>query len=94
MADSFSNFKNGIMLEPLSADPSNAKEGDIQFADGTARAKGLWIFQDGAWSQAGGGGGGGLDVFYSEDFETSVSASDFTTGNNATFDKQVTGNSA
>lgn len=86
MADNFKNILNGINLEPLSADPSNPKEGDFQFADGTARAKGLWVYQDGAWSQAGGSGGGGLDVFYSEDFETSVSSSDFTTGNNATFD--------
>ena len=42
------NFFN---LTPLSADPSNPEEGDIQFSDGTARAKGPWVYQDAAWQQ-------------------------------------------
>lgn len=91
MSDNFKNIKNGINLEPLSADPSNAKAGDIQFSDGTARAKGLHVFKDSAWSEAGGGGGGGLDVFHTEDFETATSSSNFTTGNDAAPDAAGTG---
>lgn len=38
-------------LTPLSADPPNPVEGDLQFSDGTARTKGLWQYKDGAWAQ-------------------------------------------
>lgn len=51
----------------------------------------LFICEDNTASAAvwkgvsGGAGGGGLDVYLAEDFETTV-ATDFTSGNNATFD--------
>lgn len=67
-------FYNGIAFEPLSADPSSPVQGQIQFADGTARAEGLWQYKGGAWTSIG-GGGGSLDFFYAEDFEN-TSASD------------------
>ena len=38
------------------------------------------------WEEAGGAGGGGLDVFYTDDMEGQTLTSQFTTGNNATFD--------
>lgn len=41
-------------------------------------------YSNGAWGSLG-GSGGGLDSFYSEDF-VGTSASDFTSGNNATYD--------
>lgn len=40
-----------LNLTPLSADPTNPEEGDMQYADGTARAEGPWIYQNGAWQQ-------------------------------------------
>lgn len=84
MADNFLKVSNGITYEPQSSDPSNPVEGDIQFADGTARPKGLWEYKDGAWSQVG-TSGGSLDIFKQENFET-TNAADLTSGQNATFD--------
>jgi hypothetical protein len=77
-------FRQGINLQPLSADPSSPIEGDVFMSDGTSRGKGLWIYKDAAWAKAG-GGSGGLDTFLAEDF-ASNKASSFTTGQNATFD--------
>lgn len=77
-------LRTGLGLDPQSADPSNPAQGQIQYADGTSRPEGLWIYDGSAWVQAG-GGGGGLDVFYTNDYETTAS-SGFTTGLNATFD--------
>jgi hypothetical protein len=53
---SVKTFKEGIKLEPQSADPT-ATEGQVQFSDGTARPKGLFQYKDGAWSSIGGGAG-------------------------------------
>jgi len=76
-------IKTGLIFEPLSADPASPQEGMVQFSDGTAQAKGLLQYKDGAWTSIG-GGSGGLDIFLAEDFE-STKATDFTTGLNATF---------
>jgi hypothetical protein len=78
-------LRTGLGLDPQSADPSNPVQGQIQYADGTVRPEGLWIYDGSAWTQAGGGAGGGLDVFYTNDYETTAS-SGFTTGKDATFD--------
>lgn len=51
---SVKTFVQGLKLEPQSADPSGPAEGQLQFADGTARAVGLWQYKSGAWSQVGG----------------------------------------
>ena len=75
---------NGITLKPVSVDPSAPVEGQLQVSDGTHRPKGLWIYKDAAWSEAGGSGGGGLDVFAIEDFET-TSATSLTSGNDADY---------
>ena len=53
---SVKTFKEGIKFELQSADPS-ATEGQVQFADGSVRNKGLWQYKDGAWSAIGGGAG-------------------------------------
>jgi hypothetical protein len=34
---------------PQSADPVNPQEGDVFYSDGTPRAEGLWLYQDGSW---------------------------------------------
>lgn len=62
----------------------SATDGQLVFATDTGEV--FKIFNNGLELLGGGGGGGGLDSFYTEDFETSVSASDFTQGNDATFD--------
>lgn len=41
---------NRLRLQPRSADPDLPTEGDLQYADGTARAKGVWIYKNGAWT--------------------------------------------
>ena len=61
MSDGFTKFKKGIQLDPQSADPSSPAEGDLHYADGTARAKGLWQYKDGAWAEFGSGGSGGIN---------------------------------
>ena len=49
MATDFLKIYKGLSLSPRSADPTSPLDGDVQFADGTARAKGLWQYKDGAW---------------------------------------------
>lgn len=49
MSDNFKNFYNGINLQPISSDPSNPKEGDLQMSDGTHRTKGMWRYDGAAW---------------------------------------------
>ena len=46
---------NGVIYTPQSTDPSNPKEGQQFFSDGTIRAKGLWVYKDSNWSQVGSG---------------------------------------
>jgi len=41
----------GIGLEPVSADPSNPVQGQIQYSDGSARAEGLWVYDGSSWNQ-------------------------------------------
>lgn len=72
------------VYEALSADPSNPEQGEIYFSDGTARPEGFWQYKGGAWAEFG-GGTGGLDSIFTEDHETN-GISNYTTGNNATFD--------
>lgn len=40
---------NAFNLTPVSADPSSPAEGDLQYADGTARAAGPYVYTSGAW---------------------------------------------
>lgn len=42
-----------VRFTPLSADPVNPAEGDLQYSDGTARPEGFWVYKNGAWSQVG-----------------------------------------
>jgi hypothetical protein len=42
---------NTIKYTPRVADPVNPVEGELQYADGTARNEGLWVYTDGAWTQ-------------------------------------------
>ena len=46
---------NGVIYTPLAADPSNPKEGQLFYSDGTARAEGLWVYKDTNWTQVGAG---------------------------------------
>lgn len=41
---------NRLRLQPRSSDPGNAAEGDLQYADGTVRDEGLWVYKNGAWT--------------------------------------------
>ncbi len=51
MSNGFTNFKNGINIQPKSADPSSPVEGDIYYSDGTPRDEGLWLYKDAAWTK-------------------------------------------
>lgn len=41
MANNFENIHSGLNFKPLSADPTNPKEGDVFRSDGTSRAIGF-----------------------------------------------------
>lgn len=45
------NFREGIRLVPVSADPTGPIEGQVQYSDGTHRDPGLWQYKAGAWEQ-------------------------------------------
>lgn len=72
MADSFRNFVDGINLKPLSADPTNLKNGDIFVSDGTVRAKGMWQYKDGVITQIGSGSASGINYIVNGDAESST----------------------
>lgn len=41
---------SSLNLQPLSADPTSPREGDMYWSDGTARNEGPWIYQNAAWA--------------------------------------------
>lgn len=45
------SFRSGIVLDPVSADPSGPSEGQLQVSDGTHRTAGLWQYLGAAWVQ-------------------------------------------
>lgn len=58
MGDNAFKIKNLMNLKPISADPSNPVEGDIQYSDGTHRAPGLWQYKaTNGWVFVGASGG-------------------------------------
>lgn len=83
MSSNIKQFLTGIALEPLSADPSNPVEGQLQRSDGTVRSKGVWEYKDGSWQELG-SGAGSLDIVGQETFKNTVVA-DFEDGNSSTF---------
>lgn len=89
MSQNIKQFISGIGLEPVSADPASPVQGQLQYADGTVRAEGLWRYDGTAWQQVG-SGAGSYDIFYQENLETNTSST-FTTGLNATPDAAGTG---
>jgi len=89
MSFSIKQFITGIGLKPVSADPSNPTQGQLQYADGTVRAEGLWRYDGTAWQQVG-SGAGSYDIFFQENLETNTS-SNFTSGQNASPDAAGTG---
>lgn len=89
MSFSIKQFATGIGLKPVSADPSNPTQGQLQYADGTVRAEGLWRYDGSAWQQVG-SGAGSYDIFFQENLETNT-ASNFTTGQAASPDAVGTG---
>lgn len=50
---SVKNIKNFLRLLGVSNDPIGAKDGTIQYSDGTHRAKGYWEKTDGVWRPMG-----------------------------------------
>jgi hypothetical protein len=78
-------FNTGT-FRPQSADPSNPTEGMVFYADGTSRPEGLYQYKNNNWVLVGSGGAGVSLNFYENGDADSAQASDFSTGNNATFD--------
>lgn len=48
------NFREGLRLVPVSADPTSPEEGQLQYADGTVRPEGVYVFSNGSWEPVGG----------------------------------------
>lgn len=83
MAKNFFKIYEGASLAPRSTDPTSPAEGDLQFADGTARSAGLWQYTGGAWEElaAGGGGGSATEIAFVKDEKASgTNGGTFTSG--------------
>lgn len=52
---------NRLRLNPRSADPTNPTEGDLQYADGSAREEGVWVYKNGAWTQVASASSSGIN---------------------------------
>jgi len=52
---------NRLRLNPRSADPANPTEGDLQYADGSVRPEGLWVYKDAAWERVNESTGSGIN---------------------------------
>lgn len=75
---------NTNTLTPQAADPTVATEGMMFYADGTSRPEGVYVYKNANWVLV--GSGAGELNFYEQGNADEASVSDFTTGNNATFD--------
>ena len=65
---SVENFRTGIALVPVSADPTDPVEGQLQYSDGTARPEGLHVFTNTVWVQI----GSASSVLNSDTFEATL----------------------
>lgn len=107
MATNFRKFPDGgLGLIPRSSDPASPANGDIQFSDGTARAAGLWQYVSGAWIQLSAAADNDIARYTTNagqsipsavttivNFEdSSISASQVTTGASWKYTADVTGN--
>jgi hypothetical protein len=92
MASGSTKFKNSINLDPQSTDPSSPAEGDLQFSDGTARAKGYWQYKDGAWAEFGGAvGAGGINYLEGDNTNAENGVGDWVTYADAAGENPVDG---
>jgi hypothetical protein len=91
MSDGSTKIKNGLNLQPVSADPNNPAEGDLQFSDGTARAKGLWQYSNGNWAEIGGGGQGGINYLAGDNSDAENGIGDWVTYADAAGENAVDG---
>jgi len=63
---------NTVKFAPLSADPINPKEGEIQYSDGTARPLGFWKYENSQWVKLEGSGEGRENFIENGDFEAGI----------------------
>ena len=61
---------NRLRLNPRSADPTNPTEGDVQYADGSAREEGVWVYKNGAWTQIASSSSSGVNYVTDGDGES------------------------
>lgn len=61
---------NRLRLNPRSADPTNPTEGDVQYADGSAREEGVWVYKNGAWTQIASASSSGINFVTDGDGES------------------------
>lgn len=52
---------NRLRFNPRSTDPANPVEGDVQYADGSARGEGLWVYKNGVWERVNQSTGSGIN---------------------------------
>lgn len=57
---------NRLRLNPRSTDPVNPTDGDLQYADGSAREEGLWVYKNSAWVRAGSSEDSGVKNYISQ----------------------------
>lgn len=60
---------NRLRLNPRSSDPLNPSEGDLQYADGSVREEGVWVYKNSAWVKVGSGQAGDINYLTNGDAE-------------------------
>lgn len=61
---------NRLRLQPRATDPVSPAEGDLQYADGSAREEGLWVYKNSAWVKVGSEQSGQINYISNGDAET------------------------
>jgi len=83
MANDTKKFKTGVTLDPQSADPGTPTEGQLQYADGTARSEGLWTYDGASWNLLASGSVGSLTVINKTAAYTLLTTDDVVTASTA-----------
>lgn len=65
---------NRLRLNPRSSDPVNPSEGDLQYADGSVREEGVWVYKNSAWVKVGSDQAGDINYVSNGDAEAGNTA--------------------
>jgi len=82
---------NTLKYNPRSADPVNPVEGEVQYADGTVRPEGLYVYDGAAWSPVGSDNGISLNQIKGDSSDAELSIGNWVTYADAASSSPVDG---